>query len=80
MLIDCGEDRTLRAGLVIGLGGYVAGAGTQPDSAIDAIKFAHGLPPAFIVAIMLPCEQTEERFRQIVRDVALRRTGVAHAG
>ncbi len=59
--------------VVIGLGGYVAGAGAQPDSAIDAIKFAHGLAPAvaFVVAIaiMLPYELAEERFRQIVCDL-----------
>jgi glucuronide carrier protein len=82
--IDCEEDWTFRAVLVvIGLRGYVAGAGTQSDSALDTIKFAHGLGPgvAFLVAIaiMLSYELTEERSRQIVRDVAQRLAGVTHA-
>jgi glucuronide carrier protein len=33
------------AAYIIGLGGYVGGAGTQLDSAIDAIKFANELAP-----------------------------------
>ena len=72
------------AAYIIGIGGYVAGAATQPDSAVDAIKFANGLVPAaaFVVAIaiMIPYELTEDRFRQIVRDLAERRAGAAPAG
>ncbi len=72
------------AAYTIGIGGYVAGAAAQPDSALNAIKFANGLVPAVAfavaLAIMIPYELTEERFRQIVGDVAQRRAGVAHAG
>jgi glucuronide carrier protein len=68
------------AAFIIGLGGYVAGASLQPDNALDAIKFANGLGPAvaFIIAvvIMLPYELTEQRFREIVRDLAGRRAGI----
>ena len=72
------------AAYIIGLGGYVAGASNQPDSAVNAIQFANGLAPAIAfvaaVAVMIPYELTEERFRQIVREVAQSRAGAAHAG
>jgi glucuronide carrier protein len=65
------------ASYTIGLGGYVEGAAGQPDSAVAAIKTAAGLvPAAFIlgaVAIMSAYPLTEERFREIVREVAARR-------
>jgi glucuronide carrier protein len=65
------------AAFAIGLGGYVAGAQSQPDSAVDAIKLTAGLvPAAFIlvaVAIMAAYPLTEQRFRQIVAEVAQRR-------
>jgi glucuronide carrier protein len=72
------------AAFAIGLGGYVAGADSQPSSAVDAIKLTAGIVPAvFIliaVAIMAAYPLTEARFRQIVRDVAQRRAAEAHAG
>jgi glucuronide carrier protein len=65
------------AAYAIGLGGYVAGAASQPGSAVDAIKVTAGIVPAvFIVvavAIMAFYPLTETRFREIVRDVAGRR-------
>lgn len=65
------------AAFVIGLGGYVAQSSTQPSSAIDAIKIAAGAVPAgFILvalAIITAYPLTEDRFRQIVREVAERR-------
>jgi glucuronide carrier protein len=72
------------AAFAIGLGGYVAGAASQPDSAVDAIKVTAGIVPAvFIliaVAIMTAYPLTETRFREIIRDVARRRAENAHAG
>jgi glucuronide carrier protein len=65
------------AAFVIGLGGYVAASATQPGSAVDAIKIAAGAVPAgFILialAIMAAYPLTEDRFREIVREVAARR-------
>ncbi len=65
------------ASYTIGLGGYVSGAATQPDSAVAAIKAAAGLvPAAFIlaaIAVMSAYPLTEARFREIVREVAQRR-------
>jgi glucuronide carrier protein len=65
------------AAYAIGIGGYVAGAQSQPGSAVDAIKFTAGVvPAAFVlvaVAIMTAYPLTEERFRQIVAEVARRR-------
>jgi len=65
------------ASYTIGLGGYLEGAATQPDSAVAAIKTAAGLvPAAFIlgaIAVMSAYPLTEERFREIVREVAQRR-------
>jgi glucuronide carrier protein len=65
------------ASYTIGLGGYVEGAAGQPDSALTAIKTAAGLvPAAFIigaVAVMSAYPLTEERFREIVRELAARR-------
>jgi glucuronide carrier protein len=65
------------AAYAIGLGGYVAGSKSQPESAVDAIKFTAGIVPAgFIliaVAIMSVYPLTEQRFREIVAEVARRR-------
>jgi glucuronide carrier protein len=64
------------AAYTIGLGGYIAGSRTQTEGALDAIRWAAGLIPAgFIliaVAIMAVYPLTEERFQEIVRDVAAR--------
>ena len=65
------------ASYTIGLGGYLANAANQPDEAIDAIRVACGIvPAAFIfgaIAIMSAYPLTEERFREIVGEVAERR-------
>jgi glucuronide carrier protein len=65
------------AAYTIGLGGYVAQAQAQPDSAITAIKIAAGVVPAAVIVIalgiMFAYPLTEGRFRDIVREVAQRR-------
>ena len=65
------------AAYTIALGGYIAGAKAQSEGAIDAIRWAAGLiPTVFIiiaVAIMAVYPLTEEKFQEIVRDVAVRR-------
>jgi glucuronide carrier protein len=65
------------ASYAIGIGGYVSGAASQPDGAVAAIKVAAGLlPAAFILgalAVMTAYPLTEERFREIVHEVAARR-------
>jgi glucuronide carrier protein len=69
------------ASYAIGLGGYVSGAEGQPHSAVSAIKVGAGiLPAAFIlaaVAVMTRYPLTEDRFREIVREVAERRAARA---
>ena len=69
------------ASYTIGLGGYVAGAASQPDGAVAAIKTAAGLvPAAFILAAIVAVSAyplTEARFREIVREVAERRAARA---
>ena len=71
------------ASYTIGLGGYVEGAAGQSDSALTAIKTAAGLvPAAFIigaVAVMSAYPLTEERFREIVRELAARRARAEEA-
>lgn len=71
------------AAFAIGLGGYKAGAASQPGSAVDAIKITAGIVPAVFVlvamVIMTAYPLTETRFREIVRDVAQRRAGAADA-
>jgi glucuronide carrier protein len=61
----------------IGVGGYIAGAATQSPGALDAIRYLTGLGPALFVgigaAIMLAYPLTEERFREVVREIAFRR-------
>ncbi|MGH8824495.1 MAG: glucuronide transporter [Jiangellaceae bacterium] len=65
------------AAYTIGLGGYIAGAEAQSDGAITAIRWAAGLIPALFiivaVAIMSAYPLTEQKFQEIVRDVAARR-------
>jgi glucuronide carrier protein len=65
------------AAYTIGLGGYVAGAATQSDAALTSIRIAAGLVPGAAVAaataVMLAYPLTEERFRHVVREVAVRR-------
>jgi glucuronide carrier protein len=65
------------AAYTIGLGGYVAQSATQPDSAVTAIKIAAGVVPAVVIgialAIMVAYPLTEDRFRDLVREVAQRR-------
>jgi glucuronide carrier protein len=65
------------ASYTIGIGGYVAGAAIQPAGAVDAIRVAAGfIPAAFIlgaIAVMTAYPLTDERFREIVREVAGRR-------
>jgi glucuronide carrier protein len=62
----------------IGVGGYVAGAATQSSRAIDTIRYITGFGPALFVgigaAIMLAYPLTEERFREVVGEIAFRRT------
>jgi glucuronide carrier protein len=61
----------------IGVGGYVAGAATQSPGALDAIRYLTGFGPALFVgigaAIMLAYPLTEERFREVVGEIAVRR-------
>ena len=61
----------------LGIGGYVAGALIQPQGALDAIRYVTGFGMALLVAIgaaiMLAYPLTEERFHQIVNEVAERR-------
>jgi glucuronide carrier protein len=65
------------AAYTIGLGGYVAQADAQPDSAETAIRIAAGGVPAVVIAIalaiMFAYPLTESRFRAMVREVAQRR-------
>jgi glucuronide carrier protein len=65
------------ASYAIGLGGYIAEAGVQPDSAVDAIRAAAGIVPAVFIlgaiAVMRAYPLTEARFQEIVREVAQRR-------
>ena len=72
------------AAYTIGLGGYVAHAGShQSASAVFSIRIAAGIiPAAFIlvaIAIMAFYPLTESRFRQIVREMAERRAARARA-
>ena len=71
------------AAFTIGLGGYVAGAATQSDTAVTSIRVAAGLVPAVAVAaataVMLAYPLTEESFRRLVREVAARRAAATPA-
>jgi glucuronide carrier protein len=62
----------------IGVGGYVARAATQSPGAIDTIRYITGFGPALFVgigaAIMLAYPLTEERFREVVREIAFRQS------
>jgi glucuronide carrier protein len=65
------------AAYTIGLGGYIAGSKAQSEGAIDAIRWAAGFIPALFIliaiAIMAVYPLTDQRFQEIVRDVAARR-------
>jgi glucuronide carrier protein len=67
----------------IGIGGYAAGAATQSSTALDTIRWVTGGAPAIFVgigaAIMLAYPLTEQRFQEMVSEVALRRAGRANA-
>jgi glucuronide carrier protein len=61
----------------IGIGGYIAGAASQSDEALDTIRYVTGFAPALFVAvgaaIMIVYPLTEERFQELVGEVAARR-------
>jgi glucuronide carrier protein len=65
----------------IGIGGYVAGAQAQSETALDTIRYATGFAPAVFVAIggaiMIAYPLTEDRFREMVGEVAARRAARA---
>jgi glucuronide carrier protein len=71
------------AAYTIGLGGYIAASRTQTEGALDAIRWAAGVVPALFIliaiAIMAAYPLTEEKFQEIVRDVAARRAARAAA-
>ena len=61
----------------IGVGGYAAGAVTQSSTALETIRWVTGAAPAVFVAIgaaiVLAYPLTEQRFQDMVSEVALRR-------
>jgi glucuronide carrier protein len=65
------------AAYTLGFGGYVSGAATQSDAAVDSIRVAAGIVPAFTVAaataVMLAYPLTEKAFRTLVAELAERR-------
>lgn len=65
------------AAFTIGLGGYVSGAAAQSDAALSAIRLAAGIVPGIAVgaaaAIMLAYPLTDERIRDLVREIDARR-------
>ena len=67
----------------IGFGGYAAGAATQSTTALDTIRWVAGGAPAVFVgigaAIMLAYPLTEQRFQEMVSEVARRRARRAGA-
>jgi glucuronide carrier protein len=69
------------AAYTIGLGGYVSGAATQSDAAVNSIRVAAGIVPAVTVAgaaaVMLTYPLTEQAFRTIVGELAGRRAARA---
>ena len=69
------------AAYAIGIGGYVAGAASQPDSAETSIRIAAGVVPAVFIlvslAIMARYPLTDARFRETVRELAVRRAAKA---
>lgn len=71
------------AAYTIGLGGYVSGAATQSDAAVDSIKIAAGIVPAVAiagaVAVMIVYPLTEKAFRSVVGELAERRVASAIA-
>ena len=67
------------AAFTIGLGGYVSGAATQSDAAVNSIRVAAGALPGAVMlaaaAVMLAYPLTEKAFRSLVADLAERRAG-----
>ena len=65
------------AAFTIGLGGYVSGASSQSEGAVDSIKVAAGALPAalilFATAVMLLYPLTEGALRRMVAEMAARR-------
>jgi glucuronide carrier protein len=68
------------AAYTIGLGGYVSGAASQTDSAVNSIRIAAGVVPAVVIIgatlVMLTYPLTEKAFRSLVAEMAQRRAGV----
>ena len=71
------------AAYTIGIGGYVSGAAAQSDAALTSIRVAAGIVPAIglgvAAAIMAAYPLTEDRFRELVREIAARRAAAAGA-
>jgi glucuronide carrier protein len=71
------------AAYTIGLGGYISGAASQSDAAVDSIRIAAGIVPAVAVAasaaVMLAYPLTETAFRTLVGELAERRAAAAPA-
>lgn len=69
------------AAFTIGIGGYVSGAAAHSDAALNSIRVAAGIVPAVAivaaVVVMLAYPLTEERFREITAEIAVRRAGQA---
>ena len=68
------------AAYTIGLGGYVSGATSQTDAAVNSIRIAAGVVPAVVIvaatSVMLTYPLTEKAFRSLVAEIAQRRAGV----
>ena len=71
------------AAYTIGLGGYVTGAASQSDAAVNSIRIAAGIVPAVVVAaaaaVMLAYPLTERAFRTLIAELAERRADSAPA-
>lgn len=72
------------AAYAIGVGGYVAGAGSQSHSALTSIKVAAGAIPAVAILaatlVMAAYPLTERAFRTLVADIAARRAAKRAGG
>jgi glucuronide carrier protein len=66
------------ASYTIGLGGYVSGAASQPETATHAIGVAAGVVPAVFfvgaIAAISAYPLTQERFRRLVAELAQHRS------
>jgi glucuronide carrier protein len=71
------------AAFTIGLGGYVSGAATKSDAAVNSIRVAAGAVPTVAIlaatAVMLAYPLTEKAFRRMVAEVADRRAAALGA-